>query len=63
MTSHIPRLTWDSVPWVLRWDTGARGEATGSIHGLNIASFWLARAVLVLGLPRSVVFPLSKDWV
>lgn len=40
------RVTWASVPWELRWETGAQGRPLEG-RGLSIASFCLARAVLV----------------
>ena len=37
-------------------------KAIGSVRGFVTASLELIRAVLLLGLPRSVAFLLSKDW-
>lgn len=55
-----PRGTWDSVSWEPRWEQKPRAIGRGG--GFIIASFRLARAVLLLGLARSVAFVLSKDW-
>lgn len=59
-------LTYLGSPGI--WLPGSWGgkqeprESQWKPPGLNIASFCLARAVIMLGLPKSVAFPISKDW-